>query len=545
MSENEENENNENNENNEFEIEKKENEINDNEISEETKQKIKEFKEREVEYLSKISDLKIKLKTEKQKNQFLQNPEEEMAQINYDKKKLEEQIKTLLSANSIQREKLEEISKKVDDRIYKLSFKKLSNKVKIDREYNSKNKKKFDGLSIKKIQANNINNLIEIYRNDNNQLKRKCESIGNLKDRFKLMDENKKYKNQIDLLNKEIIQKKKLLKEHLTKCIKNKEIYFQNLMSFKEELNQLKIKKDNLDIKLKQVDHRLEKVEEYNEKMKENENNKLKILTPRNKQSEKKNEEEKKNFEIPENIYEIFQEDELNYILQAMKNDDKKFQDFIKKIIAEDKNIESLGKRHEKEIKMNNNKIDDLKMQINFVSEKTQNEAIQKKLYISQSKEYENNEKAYNQKYYDLENERKLLSKNIINQEKNIKQLTTELEKLRKLVDNSDKDALIDYINETKFNAENAEKNPNISEKSLNRNNLNVHKENQNNSQILPNISRNNNIINNNDYINGGNTENVSLQNNNNFLEDDDNDNNDDNNNEKLSRDNQNVIEYK
>ena len=543
MSENEENE----NENNEFEIEKKENEINDNdnEISEETKQKIKEFKEREIEYLSKISDLKIQLKTEKQKNQFLQNPEEEIAQINYDKSKLEEQIKTLLSSNSIQREKLEEISKKVDDRIYKLSFKKLSNKVKIDREFNSKNKKKFDGLSIKKIQANNMDNLIEIYRNDNNQLKRKCESIGNLKDRFRLMDENKKYKNQIELLNKEIIHKKKLLKEHLTKCIKNKEIYFQNLMSFKEELNQLKIKKDNLDIKLKQVDHRLEKVEEYNEKMKENENNKFKILTPRNKQSEKKNEEEKKNFEIPENIYEIFQEDELNYILQAMKNNDKKFQDFIKKIIAEDKNIESLGKRHEKEIKMNINKINDLKMQINFISEKTQNEAIQKKLYKSQSKEYENNEKAYNQKYYDLDNERKLLSKNIINQEKNIKQLTNELEKLRKLVDNSDKDALIDYINETKFNAENAEKNPNISEKSLSKNNLNVLKENQNNSQILPNISRNNNIINNNDYINGGNTENVDLQNNNNFLEDDDNDNNDDNNNEKLSRDNQNVIDYK
>ena len=536
MSENEENE----NENNEFEIEKKENEINDNEISEETKQKIKEFKEREVEYLSKISDLKIKLKTEKQKNQFLQNPEEEMAQINYDKSKLEEQIKTLLSANSIQREKLEEISKKVDDRIYKLSFKKLSNKVKI--EY--KNKKKFDGLSIKTIQANNINNLIEIYRNDNNQLKRKCESIGNLKDRFRLMDENKKYKNQIELLNKEIIHKKKLLKEHLTKRIKNKEIYFQNLMSFKEELNQLKIKKDDLDIKLKQVDHRLEKVEEYNEKMKENENNKFKILTPRNKQSEK-NEEEKKIFEIPEKIYEIFQEDELNYILQAMKNDNKKFQDFIKKIVAEDKNIESLGKRHEKEIKMNINKINDLKMQINFISEKTQNEAFQKKLYKSQNKEYENNEKAYNQKYYDLDNERKLLSKNIINQEKNIKQLTNELEKLRKLVDNSDKDALIDYINETKFNAENAEKNPNISEKSLSKNNLNVLKENQNNSQILPNINRNNNIINNNNYINGGNTENVGLQNNNNYLEDDDNDNNDDNNNEKLSRDNQNVIDYK
>ena len=146
MSENEENE------NNEFEIEKNENEINDNEISEETKQKIKEFKEREIEYLSKISDLKIQLKTEKQKNQFLQNPEEEIAQINYDKSKLEEQIKTLLSSNSIQREKLEEISKKVDDRIYKLSFKKLSNKVKIDREFNSKNKKNLMDYLLKKFK---------------------------------------------------------------------------------------------------------------------------------------------------------------------------------------------------------------------------------------------------------------------------------------------------------------------------------------------------------------------------------------------------------
>ena len=33
--------------------------------------------------------------------------------------------------------------------------------------------------------------------------KKKCESISNLNDRFKLMDENKKYKNQIESLNKE------------------------------------------------------------------------------------------------------------------------------------------------------------------------------------------------------------------------------------------------------------------------------------------------------------------------------------------------------
>ena len=139
-------------------------------------------------------ELKKELEKEKQKNQFLQNPDQEIAQIELDKRELEEKIKNLFSDNSIQREKLEQISKKVDDRIIKLSFKKISNKVKYDREYNTKSKN--DGLSMKEKQSNNINHLIEIFKKDNNELKKKCESISNLNDRFKLMDENKKYKKK-------------------------------------------------------------------------------------------------------------------------------------------------------------------------------------------------------------------------------------------------------------------------------------------------------------------------------------------------------------
>ena len=530
------------------EIEKNENESenNNDEILEETKQKIKEFHQRELEYLEKISELKKELEKEKQKNQFLQNPDQEIAQIELDKRELEEKIKNLFSDNSIQREKLEQISKKVDDRIIKLSFKKISNKVKYDREYNTKSKN--DGLSMKEKQSNNINHLIEIYKKDNNELKKKCESISNLNDRFKLMDENKKYKNQIESLNKEMKLKKKLLKEHTTKCIKNKEIYFKNLMSLKEEISQLKIKKDNLDLKLKQLDVELEKVEEYNEKMKENENNKSKILSSKNKKQEKNIEEEYiNNFKIPENIYNFFEQEELDYILQAMNNDNKKFYDFIKKINSEDKNIESIEKRHKKEIDINKNKINDLNLQIDFISQKTQEEALKTKVNKSLKKEYEDNEKAYNQKNYDLENQRKILTKNIVNQEKNIKQLTAELEKLRVLVNNSDKNALIDYINETKFNAENAEKISNMNLNSLNGKN-NEYKETKNDYQILPDINQNNN----NDYHN--NKKNVEIQNNNNYLEVDDNINennnnddinNDDNNNNNNFINRDNIIEYK
>ena len=319
-------------------------------------------------------------------------------------------------------------------------------------------------------------------------------------------------------------------------------------MSFKEELNQLKIKKDDLDIKLKQVDHRLEKVEEYNEKMKENENNKSKILSSKNKKQEKNIEEEYiNNFKIPENIYNFFEQEELDYILQAMNNDNKKSYDFTKKINSEDKNIESIEKRHKKEIDINKNKINDLNLQIDFISQKTQEEALKTKVNKSLKKEYEDNEKAYNQKNYDLENQRKILTKNIVNQEKNIKQLTAELEKLRVLVNNSDKNALIDYINETKFNAENAEKNSNMNLNSLNGKN-NEYKETKNDYQILPDINQNNN----NDYHN--NKKNVEIQNNNNYLEVDDNINennnnddinNDDNNNNNNFINRDNIIEYK
>ena len=221
------------------------NEENNNNNDDELKKKLEDFKKKEIEYLETIKELEEQIENEKQKNELLQNPEQEISQIKLETSEIEKQINNLYTDNSNQREKLEKLSKKVDERLLKLSFKKISNKVKSQRLEDIKNKNKIEGsndLTIQEKQLNNINQLIEIFKNDNKELKKKCECIGNLNGRFKLIDKNKKYKILIEQLNNEIKQKKKLLKEH-SKCDKKKEFYNKNLVSLKDELDEVKIKK--------------------------------------------------------------------------------------------------------------------------------------------------------------------------------------------------------------------------------------------------------------------------------------------------------------
>ena len=152
------------------------NEENNNNEEEEIKRIKHDFTIKEKEYLNTIKELEEQIENEKQKNELLQNPEQEISQIKLETSEIEKQINNLYSDNSNQREKLEKLSKKVDERLLKLSFKKISNKVKSQRLEDIKNKNKIEGsndLTVQEKQLNNINQLIEIFKNDNKELKKK------------------------------------------------------------------------------------------------------------------------------------------------------------------------------------------------------------------------------------------------------------------------------------------------------------------------------------------------------------------------------------
>ena len=354
---------------------------------------------------------------------------------------IQKEIDNLYSDNSIQREKLEKMSKKIDERLLKVSFKKISNKIKnqrIEDIKNKNNKNENSKLSAQEKHLENITNLIEIYKNDNKELRKKCENIGNINNRHKLIDQNKKYSYLINQLKKDITIKKKQLKEH-SNCYKNREIYNKSLLDLKDELNQIKVKKDNLELKIKNLEIRCGKVEEYNKQIKEKEEKeKVENVKSGKKENNKisENENEKEEDEENEEKKDILNnldisEEEFNFILQSMNNDKKKYDDFISKIIIDFKNIQSIKGRHLKEKTIKENKIEDLNNQINFFSQKTQEEKAQSKIYRSQIEEYNSNEKAYTQKDINFEGQRKKLSNEIINKEKTIKNLTKELDKFR------------------------------------------------------------------------------------------------------------------
>ena len=479
---------------------------NENKNLEDEKKNKERFEKKEKEYKKRISDLEQQIQLERSKSEIIQNSEKEILTLRNEKLKLDNDINTLSNSNANQRDKLESLLKLVDDELKNINLKNISSKIKKTRiEQNSfKIKKQKQNQNImnsnndnneniineknvvsnssnnnelvnaKDKQIENINNLIEIFKKDNEKLKKKCKNLGDSKLKLKLLNKNNDISKQIEKTNIEIKKLKYQLKDH-SKCTKIKDDYNKNICTVKDDIQNLKLRKVELINRINNQNERIKKQIELNEiiQNKKNTNKKLKLM-PQN------IEENNINFSQAPNI---FTEKELDAISIAFNNDKQKCEYFLKKLSINENYIQSLESKHKFNIKQYLNRLNELDEQIEFLTSKFGEDSARNRVIKSQINEYQVGKISYSQKNNDLKNKIQELVKLITNKEKNIKTLTLQLNNLRKTHKNN-------------LNLENIE---------VNENNNNKNNNNKNNNN------------NNNDNNNNNNKYHIFLTNNNNF----------------------------
>ena len=441
------------------------------------------FEKKEKEYKKRISDLEQQIQLERSKSEIIQNSEKEILTLRNEKLKLDNDINTLSNSNANQRDKLESLLKLVDDELKNINLKNISSKIKKTRiEQNSfKIKKQKQNQNImnsnndnneniineknvvsnssnnnelvnaKDKQIENINNLIEIFKKDNEKLKKKCKNLGDSKLKLKLLNKNNDISKQIEKTNIEIKKLKYQLKDH-SKCTKIKDDYNKNICTVKDDIQNLKLRKVELINRINNQNERIKKQIELNEiiQNKKNTNKKLKLM-PQN------IEENNINFSQAPNI---FTEKELDAISIAFNNDKQKCEYFLKKLSINENYIQSLESKHKFNIKQYLNRLNELDEQIEFLTSKFGEDSARNRVIKSQINEYQVGKISYSQKNNDLKNKIQELVKLITNKEKNIKTLTLQLNNLRKSQKNNS-------------NLKNIEVNGNIENNNNNNNNNN------------------------------------------------------------------------
>ena len=105
---------------------------------EDEKRNKERFEKKEKEYKKRILDLEQQLELERSKSKTIQNSEKEILTLRNEKLKIDNDINTLSNSNAIQRDKLESLSKLVDDELKNINLKNISSKIKKNRiEQNS------------------------------------------------------------------------------------------------------------------------------------------------------------------------------------------------------------------------------------------------------------------------------------------------------------------------------------------------------------------------------------------------------------------------
>ncbi len=450
---------------------------------EDEKRNKERFEKKEKEYKKRILDLEQQLELERSKSKTIQNSEKEILTLRNEKLKIDNDINTLSNSNAIQRDKLESLSKLVDDELKNINLKHISSKIKKNRiEQNSfriKKQKKNQNIqnintnnneiintenniisnssnnneliNAKEKQIENINNLIEIFQKDNEKLKKKCKTLGDNQLKIKLLNKNNDFTKQIEKKNKEIKKLKYQLKDH-SKCSQIKDDYNKNICTIKDDIQILKVRKEELINRINNQNERIKKQIELNEIMenKKNANKKLKLM-PQN------TEENNINFsQAPE----MFTEKELDAISIAFNNDKKKCEYFLKKMSINENYIQSLESKHKFNVKQYLNRLNELDEQIEFLTAKFGEDTARNRVIKSQINEYQVGKLSYSQKNNDLKYKIQELVKLITNKEKNIKSLTLQLNNLRKTQKNN-------------ANLKNIEVNGNIENNNNNNNNNN------------------------------------------------------------------------
>ena len=432
---------------------------NENKKLEDEKRIKEQFEKKEKEYKKRISDLEQQIQLERSKSETIQNSEKEILTLRNEKLKIDNDINTLSNSNANQRDKLEFLLKLVDDELKNINLKNISTKIKKARleqtSFKIKRQKKNLSVNIsnnnneiinienniisnssnnnelvnaKDKQIENINNLIEIFKKDNEKLKKKCKNLGDSKLKLKLLNKNNDISKQIEKTNIEIKKLKYQLKDH-SKCTKIKDDYNKNICTVKDDIQNLKLRKVELINRINNQNERIKKQIELNEiiQNKKNTNKKLKLM-PQN------IEENNINFSQAPNI---FTEKELDAISIAFNNDKQKCEYFLKKLSINENYIQSLESKHKFNIKQYLNRLNELDEQIEFLTSKFGEDSARNRVIKSQINEYQVGKISYSQKNNDLKNKIQELVKLITNKEKNIKTLTLQLNNLRKTLKNN------------------------------------------------------------------------------------------------------------
>ena len=165
-------------------------------------------------------------------------------------------------------------------------------------------------------------------------------------------------------------------------------------------------------------------------------NNLLKLPKNLKKNFNKINQEEM--ITIPPNLYKIFSEKELKAILVGLKNSKSKYKNLLRKFNIQNTYIDSLSTKHKLDIKKKLDRINELDEQIEFLNMKKGETLADVEMYRRQIEEISEIKKIYTLKANELSNKCEEKRQILERKNKEIKALSNQLIKLKKLLKNGD-----------------------------------------------------------------------------------------------------------
>ena len=141
---------------------------------------------------------------------------------------------------------------------------------------------------------------------------------------------------------------------------------------------------------------------------------------------------------IPPNLYKIFSEKELKAILVGLKNSKSKYKNLLRKFNIQNTYIDSLSTKHKLDIKKKLDRINELDEQIEFLNMKKGETLADVEMYRRQIEEISEIKKIYTLKANELSNKCEEKRQILERKNKEIKALSNQLIKLKKLLKNGD-----------------------------------------------------------------------------------------------------------
>ena len=227
-------------------------EIKKSEEKKEDKKNTKDVKEDKLENLKK-EELLLKHKEESEK--FLMEKMEKMKIIGDLNKNIETKetvLSELTQKNRKLYKQLEEMQKEIDEKLEKVSSKKVAHREKVIQEQklmsqneNSKGK----NLKIKDLELKNAFRLVEILKKDKQNLELNLKENSDLDKVLKLEEKKKNLEIKNQSLGLEIKELLRLVDKH-KRCPENSKNFDEDLRTMNEEIYQLKLKQKDIHNKI-------------------------------------------------------------------------------------------------------------------------------------------------------------------------------------------------------------------------------------------------------------------------------------------------------